>query len=232
MKGGAKMNELAVAIAIVLFPGLIATVIIDKVVVHMKPWSTFKYSIYSFVFGVFCYGALQAFLSVIGALASLVFPHFDMSLSVWSLIDASHPPLRIGEVFGATLFAPLVAYLAALVANYKLLNRIAQKIRVSDKYGDENLFSYYLNSKDIDWIYVRDIGNNLTYEGRLQSFSETPSIQELVLYDVTLYRYEDSTMLYSIPTLYLCRSLGSLVIEQVPNQFFEVSNGVQAKTIE
>ncbi|HEX4299257.1 MAG TPA: hypothetical protein VH327_00145, partial [Gammaproteobacteria bacterium] len=78
------MNELAIAVAIILFPGLIASVIADKITAHTRQWGTFKYGIYSFVFGVSCYGLLQ----IVYYLASLFFfKDFNSRLHVWSLIS-------------------------------------------------------------------------------------------------------------------------------------------------
>lgn len=52
------MNQLVVTIIIILLPGIIATVICDKIVVHSK-WTTFKFSLYSFVLGFVTYALLQ-----------------------------------------------------------------------------------------------------------------------------------------------------------------------------
>jgi len=89
-------------------------------------------------------------------------------------------------------------------------------MHVTSKYGDENLYSYFMNMKENEWIYVRDKENNLTYEGRAGWYSEREQVHELVLHDVIIYRYEDSARLYSVPTVYLSREIGKLVIETVP----------------
>jgi len=56
------------------------------------------------------------------------------------------------------------------LVNYKIFHKFAQKLLISQKYGDENLYSYYLNAKEIDWVYVRDFERKLTYQGRVISF--------------------------------------------------------------
>jgi hypothetical protein len=38
------MNSLAIAISIILLPGLVACVICDKITVHSPKWDAFKYS--------------------------------------------------------------------------------------------------------------------------------------------------------------------------------------------
>jgi len=116
---------------------------------------------------------------------------------------------------------PLPAPVALLVSGlvtYKVLYTFAQWIGVTSKYGDENLYSKYLNTAEIDWIYIRDPVANLTYQGKVVSFSENDSIQELVLSDVTVFRYEDSEMLYSVPKIYLAKEAGKFIIEAIPEE--------------
>ncbi|MEX0802486.1 MAG: hypothetical protein WD688_04100 [Candidatus Binatia bacterium] len=212
------MNEIAVAVSVILFPGLISTVIADKITVHSRSWGSFKYSIYSFVFGVLCYVTVQILIWLATCLpeALQILPLRTGTLGVWSLVTDTRARIDLVEVFAATVLAVPVAFLGAFLINYKIFHKLAQKLRISRKYGDENLYSYYLNAKEIDWVYVRDLERKLTYQGRVVSFSENDRIQELVLSDVTVYAYDDSTEYYSIPSIYLCREMGQFVIEAIP----------------
>jgi hypothetical protein len=210
------MNSLAVAIAIILLPGLVASVICDKITVHSPRWDAFKYSIYSFLFGVLSYCLLQcieyAYQQILGLLSKT---HEIQSsiLGVWSIIQNEKALIVLSEVGWATLLSPVVALIASSLVNYKVINKIAQRLRVSQKYGDENLFSFFLNAKETDWIYIRDKEASLTYFGRVVSFSECDSIQEVVLSEVSVHEYETSEFLYSVPLIYLSKRLGSFVIE-------------------
>ena len=53
----------------------------------------------------------------------------------------------------------------------------------------------------------------------MDSFSENSDIQEIVLYDVTVYRYEDSEKLYFIPNIYLSKKSGNFRIESIPEDY-------------
>src|SRR5713226_1717384 len=172
------MNGIAVAVAVILFPGLIATVIADKITVHVKRWDSFKYSIYSFIFGVSCYVIVQI-LAWLNYRLPEGFQFLRLpvgALTVWSLVTDVRTKIDLFEVFMASLLSIPVAFSAAFLVNFKTFHKLAQKLHVSQKYGDENLYSYYLNAKEIDWIYVRDFERNLTYQGRVVSFSETDKI--------------------------------------------------------
>ncbi len=220
------MNSLAVSIVVILFPGIIAAIIADKIAVHSKPWGSFKYSIYSFVFGAWCYFALQVAFWVVCGLHRLKNPGQPwIDLDLWSMISATKPRVEVREVLLACFASPLVAVIAALAINRKLLTKYARRLNISSKYGDENLFSFYLNSKEVDWVYLRDPENGLTYEGRVVSYCENDVMQEIVLSDVRVYSYEDSTLLYEVPSVYLAKPVATFVIESVPSQYLEKTNG-------
>jgi hypothetical protein len=221
------MNDLAVAVGIILFPGLIACVICDKITVHTVKWESFKYGVYSFVLGVLCYVLLQAISLAWWQVAKLFVPPLalpDRILKVWSFAVAQKGAVEIKEVLAATALSPIVAAVAATIVNYKLLNRVASRLRISQKYGDENLYSYFLNSPDIDWVYVRDKTQGLTYQGRVVSFSENDHMQELVLSEVTVFGYDSSDEYYSVPHLFLAKPVGAFVIEAAPAKSLEDVN--------
>ena len=222
------MNELAIAVGVILFPGLIACVICDKITVHSPKWSSFKYSVYSFIFGVLCYVCLQLLTYLWACVATFVFPSLvpaSATLDVWTIATTQKVSIDPSEVFWATVLAPVVAALAAFTVNHKIINRIAQQARISSKFGDENLFSFFLNAAEVDWIYVRDIEHKLTYQGRVVSFSEADDMQELVMSQVTVFGYETSEEFYSVPLLYLSKPRGAFIIEAVPLELLEEANG-------
>lgn len=224
------MNQLAIAVAIIMFPGIISAVICDKIIVHQPKWDHFKFGIYSFVLGVTCYISLQGFGFGLDFIFSKYFSLKEVpwsQLKVWNFISDGNTDLKALEVFQATTLAIPIAYFASWVVNFKIFNKISQKLRISNKYGDENLFTFYLNAKEVDWVYVRDIGNNLTYQGQVISYSENDSIQEIVLSNVTVFSYKESEEYYSVPSLYLCKNMGSFIIETIPSELLEAENEQQ-----
>ncbi|MES2164216.1 MAG: hypothetical protein V4476_23935 [Pseudomonadota bacterium] len=210
------MNEFAVAISIILLPGLTASVICDKIVIHMVRWDYFKYSIYSFLFGVASYALLQLLAFFYVLLLKYFQPLVDhqyITLKVWLIIQNIKSPIEISEVAWAVGLSPFVAAFSSFIVNYKILNKISQKLKLSTKFGDENLFSFLLNSKEADWLYIRDKAAGLTYCGQIVSYSECDKIQEVVLSDVKIFDYESSDELYEVSIVYLSKPLGEFVIE-------------------
>jgi hypothetical protein len=118
------MNELAIAIGVILFPGLITAVICDKITVHSPKWGSFKYSVYSFIFGVSCYVLLQFLSYMWSLLASYIFPSLMLSsptLNVWTIATTQKPLINPTEIFLATIISPFIAALAALTVNHKVI---------------------------------------------------------------------------------------------------------------
>jgi hypothetical protein len=219
------MNQLVVTIIIILLPGIVATVICDKITVH-STWSPFKFSLYAFVLGVFSYAGLQFGYFSYDVVKACSLDNANWTyLDVWANAISEKPTIPAKEVIMAVCLSLPVSFFTAFLINHKIFNKFAQKIKVTTKYGDENLYSYYLNAEEIDWVYVRDIDKNITYQGRVVSYSENEHIQELVLSEVSVYRYEDSAPLYSVPTIYLCKEMGSFIIEAIPQELLGFENG-------
>lgn len=218
------MNQLVVTLIVILLPGIIANVICDKIVVHSK-WTSFKFSLYALVLGVFSYVSLQLIQYGIDFVRDLSLDVTNWShLQVWDMAANVTATIPAKEVVFASLLSLPVSFLAAFAINRKVFFRIGAIFKVTSKYGDENLFSYYLNAQEIDWIYVRDIEANLTYQGRIVSYSENEQIQEVVLSDVTVFRYQDSEEMYSVPTIYISKDIGKFRIEAIPHQFLGEEN--------
>jgi hypothetical protein len=210
------MNQLVVLITVILLPGFFATIISDKVTAHSK-WNPFKFGLYSLMLGVISYCLLQMTAYLWNIISAIRFGTVSWThLKIWSNAVSGSSDLSAWEIFLASVYSIPVAFLASSIINFKVFPRLAKWLRLTTKYGDENLYSYYLSAKEIDWVTVRDHEKNLTYEGKVQFHSENDKIQEMVLSDVTVYRYEDSALLYSLPTIYLSREAGKFIIEAIP----------------
>ena len=79
-----------------------------------------------------------------------------------------------------------LAFLVSACLQHKWITRVGNWLRVTSKYGDENLYTYFLNAEETRWVWVRDKANDLTYEGQVIAYSENDHSHELVLYDVVV----------------------------------------------
>ena len=201
------MSELTIKLIIILIPGAIATLIFGKLILH-KEWSSFRFVLYSIMFGIVSYLILQLIINGINVTIRDKLPE----LTIWSnLSDASSIPYK--EVGFASIISIILAFAASMIENRKVINRVAGFLGISGKFGDENLFSMFLNSKNVQYIYLRDIKNQLTYHGWVKSFSENENISEIRLCDVAVYNYSDSDFLYEVGEVYLSLNKQEIIIE-------------------
>lgn len=201
------MSELTIKLIIILIPGAIATLIFGKLIFH-REWNSFRFVLYSILFGIVSYIILQLIINGINICISNDLPE----LTIWNnLNDASSIPYK--EVGFTSLISIVISFIASMIENRKIINKVAGFFGVSEKYGDENLYSNFLSSKSVDFIYLRDIKNQLTYHGWVKSFSENDNISEITLCDVAVYNYTDSEFLYDVEEVYLSLNKQEIIIE-------------------
>jgi len=231
------MNHLVVSMVTILFPGILSAIVADKITVHSK-WEPLKFGVYALCLGILSYVTLQTLAYGYNCIEYLqkdksVLNNIEWyTLNIWSIVVDEKPSIVPWEIVVATLLSIPVAFFSSFLINYKIFNKIAKKISITAKYGDENLFSFYLNAKEVDWIYIRDIEANITYQGQVISYSENEKIQEIVLAKVTLFKYEDSEELYSVPSIYITKEMGKFIIEAIPPDYLGDETNDREKTTE
>lgn len=197
-----EISELTLKLIIILIPGAIATRIYQKVTIHDK-WTSFQFIANSILFGSFSYLITELFIDLI---------YKDERLfTFWNDLPGNEIPYDI--VLKACGFSVLIGLTVSAIDHYKILNRFAKKIKITNKYGDENLYSYFLNASNVNEIYLRDIENNTTYHGIIESFSETENNCEIVLWDVAVYVDEPHSYDYEVDKVYISRLKSKVVIE-------------------
>lgn len=220
-----NISELTLKLIILLLPGIISANIYGKLTFRSKPKSNFMFILTSIVFGVASYLSLQVFVSIPVLFKNTLYGqrlNYDVLNTFKDLNGTNAIPYL--EVIWGTLLGIAIAFIAAGIDHKKYINRLGNLLNLTSKYGDENLFMKFLNSPEIDYVYVRDIANKLTYTGNIDSYSETEEFKEIVLGNVEVYNYPESELLYSIDRIYLCLPSNSVIIELANNK----NNGTEA----
>lgn len=199
-----EISEFTLKIIIILIPGAIAALIYERLTIHKK-WSSFEFITMSILFGGISYLVAETFHN------NLHFLNKDTLSDFWANLPTKEIPFN--AVISASVAALFVGLFATAIDHFKLVNKFGKLIRITNKYGDENLYSHFLNARTITEVYIRDKKNNLTYHGDIESFSETNEFKEIVLSDVKVYGYEDSEFYYHIAKLYLARHQDDFTME-------------------
>lgn len=203
-----NISDLTLRLIFLLIPGAIAALIVEKLTFH-RNWSMFSFILYSFLLGIGAYFSHQLVLVVCGYIAGCS----SKSLVFWDALFNISTKISLKEIALTCLLAVVVGYLVSAVMNHKLLFKSAKLVRISKKFGDEDIWAYFLNSRDVTWVWVRDHPRKLIYEGWVQSFSVESSIRELLLREVKVFSNADGTFLYSVPAMYVNGKSTDLTLE-------------------
>ncbi len=210
-----EISELTLKLILLLIPGSIACILYERLTVHYE-WSSFKFITNAILFGALSYIIAQIVFNI---------GRVDTSFQIfWKNLPTKEIPYLV--IVKASIVSVFVGLTATGLDHYKVINRFGKWIKLSNKYGDENLYSYFLNAEDTEEVYVRDIENGLTYHGLIDSFSDNEDVKEIVLIDVVVYDYESSDKLYNLDKIYLSRTSENLIIE-LPYKINNSSNGTE-----
>lgn len=207
------MTELTIKLIILLIPGALGCIIYEKLTIH-KDWSQFRFILNSIILGSTAYFICQLVVSggIWGLNLFFEEPLNSYSLKVWS--ELSEESIPYTEVLCGSIVGIILGVLITNIEQTKKLNKFANKLNISTKYGDENLYTHFLNADEIEEVYLRDIKNNLVYHGVVAYFSENENFKEILLYDVSVYEYENSDHLYDIERIYLSMPNSEVIIEK------------------
>lgn len=118
------------------------------------------------------------------------------------------------EIFFVTLLSIPVGYCITFIINHKFLFRIAQWLKISNKYASVDVLSHLMELDDrTGWVVIRDRANDLMYEGWVGVYSDSTERDEMFLRDVRVYINSTAKLLYETPGLYLPRKREDLLIE-------------------
>ena len=203
-----NISDLTLRLIFLLMPGAIAALVVEKLTFHRR-WSIFSFILHSFLLGIGAYFFHQLLIYLCG----LITRYNTKSLIFWDALFNTSIKISLKEIALTCILAIVIGYLISAVINHKLLFKSAKVFRVSKKYGDEDLWAYFLNSPDVKWIWVRDHTRKLIYEGWVQSFSVESSLREMLLREVKVFSNADGAFLYGVPAMYVSGKSTDLTLE-------------------
>ncbi|MBE7440298.1 MAG: hypothetical protein HS115_17740 [Spirochaetales bacterium] len=144
-----------------------------------------------------------------------------------SIFDEKQSPDLI-EIAFASLIGLITAFIAAAFYSHKIINRLGRFLRVTKRYGDEDLWNYFMNWPKIDWVIVRDHKLGLIYFGAISVYSDSDKDREIILENVQVFSNKSGTYLYTVKAMYLPRNKDDLTIE-IPVEETEKPVNLEAK---
>lgn len=212
------MNNFIVRIIFLCFPGIIALKIYRQIngKKTLKDWEDFIEILLFSVFGyLFLYFINEIFIKIKWSHGSVTF---------FNAIVNEKQQLLWPEIFYATIISIILAFIISYFNYRKSLNKLALKLKLTKRYGDEDVWNYLFNSDNIEWVFVRDIKADRCYFGYVPIFSDDTEKRELVIRNVKVYRNIDNAYLYDIEAIYISREHDEISIE-IPQFVKEKDNG-------
>src|SRR5690348_14696893 len=122
------ISELTLKLIFVLIPGALASLIFEKLTIH-KPWNSFKFVSHSILFGVLAYLFTGLFIECWNRIFDANWHGLDIMKNITS---KNIPFVEIGN---ASIFGILLGFISSAIDHYKVINRFATWLRISNKYG-------------------------------------------------------------------------------------------------
>jgi hypothetical protein len=211
-----EITELVWHLFIILLPGVISTLMIRYISTH-KQYSIFEFSIYSAILGIGTFILMELFISlywcVIGLFSKSISTEFGLNLAIWDSLFNGKKALNKNEIFVSYLLSIPFGFFWGFIISKKIIIRLFQKWKLTTRYGDDDVWSFYLNSPSAEWIYIHNKKANLTYYGKIRAYSDSAEKRELLIEDVIVYESDTWTEKYQTNAVYLELNSFDFVIE-------------------
>lgn len=194
-------NDL-IKIVIVLFPGFISMILLERLITN-KRIEFNRYSLYIIVLSITSY-----------SLSSILICNNKENKFILIDILENFENFSLQNLFLATLSGVIISIFLAYIINNKLVNKIGQKLKITNKYGDESVWDYFHNKDKNEWVTIRNKKNDLMYVGWIEVFSDdATAYDELVLREVTVYKNSTAEKQYEVDEIYISSKREDLTIE-------------------
>ncbi len=225
------ISDFSLRLFLLFFPGLICTYVVDALTIH-RPRQPLFFLLQAFVSGLsayliywFVHTGYHAWFLNTGVHTFLynLIPSWLLKLGplfpdrVIFLDALRNPSVRIAyrEIVLTCFIAIGLGLGLTWVSTYKIPYRIVRKCRLSKKLGELDIWGYSFNipAPEAQWATIRDLANDLAYDGWVQAFSDDSEHAEVYLRDVEVYRNSTAESLYKVGAIYLALPKDSISVE-------------------
>jgi len=208
------VNELTILLVVILFPGVLLTVIYDNYAEH-KPWDSFKYILYSIVSGLITYSTLQLAI-FLGQFLYDIKGYSETEwfvLSVWDAIKNSKTAqITPWEILAACFTGITLGLISVKATQSKLIHSLLIKWKVTNKYGDASVYIQTIESIGNNFVNVVLLDEKITIQGIIQFYHDNGHFLEVSLHSVKVFNTETGDELYEAETLYISKAYGNILL--------------------
>ena len=200
-----EINYFVLNLFLILLPGVISTIMVRYVTTNQK-YTIFEFVIYSAVLGIGTFIGMEFLLTIWNIILSIFGInsfHLDLNLTIWDNLFTEHSKLNKHEVFISYIMSIPFGLLCAYLITHNKIIKLLQKFKLTTRFGDNDVWNFYLNSPNTEWIYLHNKRSNLTYFGKIRAFSDSGEKREILIEDVVVYLTSTWEKLYLSDAVYL-----------------------------
>jgi hypothetical protein len=207
-------TDLTIRLLLLFLPGIVCFLIIEALTVHRER-KTHEVLFFTFLYGMLSYLFYGLILLSAGVRFSKQRWLYSISPdpSFFRSLSDSKVQLDFWEIGSVTAGAVVLAFILSFCDKKKLLHKAANMLRVTNKFGEPDVWNYAFNLDDARWCVVRDLTNHLMYQGYIHAFSDVEEAAELILTQVVVYNEQTTQECYRADRMYLARKKDDLTIE-------------------
>lgn len=209
-----ELSVLTLRVVLLFFPGVLCALIVHALTIQRER-TTPQFLTSAFVYGVSTYLLLATFREAYAFGAKVAGWKAPPRVTFFNVLTNEKARIAWGEIGLSVAVALLLALVMAVVLNNNVLHKAAERVGISRRFGEVDVWGYFFNSPQIRWVAVRDLATDTVYEGWVEAFSDTGAAPEVLLRDVTVKRNSTGTKLFDSKRVYLARDKVSLIIEQL-----------------
>jgi hypothetical protein len=208
-----ELSVLTLRVVLLFFPGVLCALVVHALTVQRER-TTPQFLTSAFVYGVSTYLLLAALRAGIAAVARMFGWPVPPRVTFFAALTDERAKIAWGEIGLSAAVAVLLAVIVSAAVNHTILHRMAERLRISRRFGQADVWGHFLDSPTTSWIIVRDVSADLLYEGWVDAFSDTGADPQLLLSDVAVYRASTGTKLHDRKRVYLTPRKDSVIIEE------------------
>ncbi|HYR06806.1 MAG TPA: DUF6338 family protein [Longimicrobium sp.] len=209
-----ELSVLTLRVVLLFFPGVLCALIVHALTIQRER-TTPQFLTSAFVYGVSTYLLLAGLRAISAGCAKLLGWGPPPRVTFFNVLTNEKARIAWGEIGLSVIVALLLALVMAVVLNNNVLHKAAERMGISRRFGEVDVWGYFFNSPQIRWVAVRDLATDTVYEGWVEAFSDTGAAPEVLLRDVTVKTNSTGTKLFDSKRVYLSRDKTSLIIEQL-----------------
>ena len=193
-----EINITLLSLVLIFIPGIVCYGVITSLG-EKKDRDNVTMFLQIFMYGISSY----LLLYVAHYLFPNIFPSIE-NLAILNPPDIEKSPINPKTIIWASLFGLLQGIIITLNLNYQLLLKFFRFIRLTGRFGDEDVWTLLLNSTVTDdWVTIRHRDRELVYQGYVSGFSSGGEKRELLLINVRVFTSVDMNKVADIPFMYM-----------------------------